>query len=215
MTILGSFASLAIVCAAAIAVARDDGLGYARGGLRSSEAQASVTHPSAQDGKAFTIKSVDHTGFTVASLEASLPFWVDVLGFKHLYTWTFETEPFIEEVVGVPGAAVRLAMVEGPGHRIELLEYTAPNDRQIYKPRSSDVGAVHLAFYVENIDALLARAASAGWLPVGKVQTVASGERQGLRLVYIRGPDGVTIELMQRPKDAQNWRRQQRVGALD
>jgi catechol 2,3-dioxygenase-like lactoylglutathione lyase family enzyme len=150
----------------------------------------------------FRIKSVDHTGFTVSSLEDSLIFWVDVMGFNHLYTWTFETGSLIEEVVGVPGAAMRLAMVEGPGHKIELLEYTSPADRKTHKPRSSDVGSVHLAFYVENIDALLARIAGVGWLPVGNVQTVESGERKGLRLIYVRGPDGVTIEFLQLPEDA-------------
>ena len=82
-----------------------------------------------QSRETFRIKSIDHTGFTVSSLDDSLKFWVDVLGFKHLYTWTFERGPFIEQLVGVPGASMRLAMVEGPGHMIELLEYTSPDDR--------------------------------------------------------------------------------------
>jgi catechol 2,3-dioxygenase-like lactoylglutathione lyase family enzyme len=153
---------------------------------------------------AFRIKSIDHTGFTVSSLEDSLAFWVGVLGFRLMDTQTFENAPFIEQVVGVPGAALRLAMVEGPGHMIELLEYTAPDDRRTYKPRSSDVGSVHLAFYVENIDALVARVASVGWPAVGKIQTVESGERKGLRLIYVRSPDGVTIEFLQRPDDTAN-----------
>lgn len=152
-------------------------------------------------GQAFRIKSIDHTGFTVSSLDESLRFWVDVMGFRHLYTWTFETGPFIEQLVGVPGAAMRLAMVEGPDHSIELLEYTSPPERPTFRPRSSDVGSVHLAFYVENIDALLAHIAGLGWLPVGEVQTVQSGERKGLRLIYVRGPDGVTIEFLQLPED--------------
>ena len=153
-------------------------------------------------GQPFRIKRVDHTGFTVSSLEKSLAFWVDFLGFRHLYTWAFETSPFIEELVGVPGAALRIAMVEGPGHMIELLEYTSPGGRQTYKPRSCDVGSVHLGFYVENMDALLARVAGAGWRPIGNVQTVESGERAGLRLIYLRDPDGITIELLQLPEDA-------------
>jgi len=107
---------------------------------------AGVQSGTAAGAERFCVNRIDHTGFTVSSLEDSLAFWVDALGFKHLYTWTFETAPFIEEMVGVPGAALRLAMVEGPGHRIELLEYTSPNDRQLYKPRSCDVGSVHLAF---------------------------------------------------------------------
>jgi catechol 2,3-dioxygenase-like lactoylglutathione lyase family enzyme len=162
---------------------------------------AAVPSETAVSGKLLGITSIDHTGFTVSSLEDSLAFWVGVLGFRHLYTWTFERGPFIEEIVGVPGAAMRLAMVEGPGHRIELLEYSSPDDRRIYRPRSCDVGSVHVAFCVENIDALVARIASAGWLPVGDPQTVESGDRAGLRLIYVRGPDGVTIELLQLPKD--------------
>ena len=149
--------------------------------------------------EAFSIKSVDHTGFTVSSLDDALAFWVDVLGFEHLYTWSFEAEPFIDQLVGVPGAFVRLAMIEGPNHLIELLEYRSPNGRQIYKPRSCDVGSVHVGFYVENIDALLARTASIGWVPVSEVQTVPSGDREGLRLVYVRSPDGITVEFLQLP----------------
>jgi catechol 2,3-dioxygenase-like lactoylglutathione lyase family enzyme len=151
---------------------------------------------------AVRIKSVDHTGFTVSSLENALAFWVDVLGFTHLYTWTFETDPFIEEMVGVPGAALRLAMVEGPGHMVELLEYFSPVDRQTFRPRSCDVGSVHLGLYVENIDALLSRVAVLGWRTVGKTQTVQSGERKGLRLIYVRDPDGLTLEFLQLPEDA-------------
>jgi catechol 2,3-dioxygenase-like lactoylglutathione lyase family enzyme len=147
----------------------------------------------------FRIEHADHTGFTVSSLEESLAFWVGTLQFRLLYIWTFDKSLFIEQLVGVPDAALRLAMVEGPGHSIELLEYTAPDDRKIYKPRSSDVGSVHLAFYVENIEALVARCTCVGWPSVCEIQTVESGERKGVRLVYIRGPDGVTIEFIQRP----------------
>ena len=149
----------------------------------------------------FCIKSVDHTGITVSSLDEALPFWVDVMGFEHLYTWDFENSPFLEELVGVKGAAARVAMVKGPGHLIELLDYRAPDGRQVLKPRSCDVGSVHVAFYVANIDALVMRLNSKGWNALSEVQTVASGERAGLRLVYVRGLDGVTLEFLQRPDD--------------
>ncbi len=92
-----------------------------------------------------------------------------------------------------------LAMVEGYGHRIELLEYHAPKDRKIIKPRSCDVGSVHIALYVDDMDGALARMAAAGWIQVGEPQTVEGGERAGWRLVYVRGPDGVTLEFLQLP----------------
>jgi catechol 2,3-dioxygenase-like lactoylglutathione lyase family enzyme len=147
-----------------------------------------------------TISTVDHTGITVSSLTEALDFWVEVLGFRHLYTWKFENTPFIENLVGVRGADLALAMVEGYGHRIELLEYQAPADRKVIKPRSCDVGSVHIALYVDDMDVALARVAGAGWIPVSEPQTVVGGERDGLRLVYVRGPDGVTLEFLQRPK---------------
>jgi catechol 2,3-dioxygenase-like lactoylglutathione lyase family enzyme len=145
----------------------------------------------------FTVRKVDHTGITVASLPDSLAFWVGVLGFRHLYTMRFPNDPFIENVVGVPGAALAMAVVEGPGHSIELLEYTAPDDRTVMKPRSCDVGSVHVALTVDDLDALLDRMKQSGWDTAGAPQTVVEGERAGLRLVYVRGPDGVTVELLQ------------------
>ena len=154
--------------------------------------------PSAPGAKSpVAISTVDHTGITVASLEDGLAFWVGALGFRHLYTWKFENTPFIENLVGVPGAALSLAMVEGHGHRVELLEYSAPAYRKAFRPRSCDVGSVHLGLYVDDMDAALARVAAAGWTPVAEPQTVRGGERDGMRLIYVRGPDGVTIEFIQ------------------
>jgi catechol 2,3-dioxygenase-like lactoylglutathione lyase family enzyme len=146
------------------------------------------------------IEGTDHTGITVSSLDEALSFWSGVMGFEHLYTWDFEPSSFLEELVGVKRAAARIAMVRAPGHLIELLEYRSPGDRQVMKPRSCDVGSVHLAFRVENIDALLVRIAEAGWKALSRVQRVEAGERTGLRLVYVRAPDGMTLELLEQPK---------------
>ena len=124
-------------------------------------------------------------------------FCVDVLGFQHLYTWKFENTPFIESLVGVKGAELSLTMVEGHGHNVELLEYRAPADRKIIKPRSCDIGSVHIGLYVDDMDVALARVAEAGWIPVAEPQAVQGGERDGMRLIYVRGPDGMTIEFIQ------------------
>ncbi|SIN75592.1 Catechol 2,3-dioxygenase [Singulisphaera sp. GP187] len=143
------------------------------------------------------ISKVDHTGITVSSLKDALDFWVDVLGFQQRYTWKFENTPFIENLVGVKGAAMSVAMVEGYGHRVELLEYLAPADRKLIRPRSCDIGSVHIGLYVDDLDVALVRVAEAGWMPVAEPQTVQGGERDGMRLIYVRGPDGVTIEFIQ------------------
>jgi catechol 2,3-dioxygenase-like lactoylglutathione lyase family enzyme len=59
------------------------------------------------------------------------------------------------------------------------------------------VGSVHLCLYIDDMDAALARVAQAGWLPVPEPQTVEGGERDGMRLIYLRGADGVTLEFIQ------------------
>ena len=162
-----------------------------------------MTAPDVLDRKApVAISKVDHTGITVSSLKDALGFWVDVLGFQHLYTWKFEKSHFIEKLVGVEGAELSIAMAEGYGHRVELLEYQAPADRKILRPRSCDVGSVHIALYVDDLDAALSRASEAGWTAVAEPQTVEGGERDGMRLIYLRGPDGVTIEFMQNARTA-------------
>lgn len=145
-------------------------------------------------------RRADHTGITVLSLAESLRFWVDVLGFRLVEQTRYENSGFLENVVGVDGADVTLAMVEGPdGHLVELLEYHAPADRSVMKPRSCDVGSVHLAYLVDRLDDLLAKVEAAGWQRLGEPQTVAGGARDGLRIAYVRGPDGVTLEFLQAP----------------
>ena len=146
----------------------------------------------------FKILQADHTGITVRDLEASLAFWQDVLGFRLQYR-ARRTGSFAEEVTGVPEAEIEIAVLLAPGHHIELLQYLAPGDRQHLRPRACDVGSLHIAFHVDDLDAALAHIAAHGWAPVGCPQTIAGGARAGTRVVYIRDPDGTTLELMQPP----------------
>ena len=144
----------------------------------------------------FRIIAADHTGFTVANLERSLAFWEDVLGFE-LSHRAHHTGNLASEVTGVPGAEILLAVLKGYGHKIELLEYLVPSDRKHADVRPCDVGSAHVAFTVDNLDAVLSAIAASGWHTAGKPQTLISGPNAGKRVVYVRDPDGTTIEFMQ------------------
>src|SRR6266513_987416 len=150
----------------------------------------------------FRIIAADHTGITVSNLERSLAFWRDVLGFE-LSHRAHHTGELAEEITGVPGAEISIAVLKAPGHKIELLEYIAPNDRRHVDIRPCDVGSVHVAFTVENLDAVLNAIAASGWRTAGKPQTLRSGPNAGKRVIYVRDPDGTTIELMQ-PRVSKN-----------
>ena len=146
------------------------------------------------------IIGADHTGFTVSNLEHSLQFWRDVLGFE-LSHRPHQTGELASEITGVPGAEISIAVLKGYGHKIELLEYLAPPDREQAKLRPCDVGFVHVALVVDDLDEILKAIAASGWEAAGKPQTLTHGPNAGRRVVYVRDPDGTTIEFMQLPAD--------------
>jgi catechol 2,3-dioxygenase-like lactoylglutathione lyase family enzyme len=146
------------------------------------------------------IVSADHTGITVSNLERSLAFWRDVLGFEFSHTAHQKGER-PEQITGVKGADLKLAVLKTPtGHKIELLEYSAPSDRHKQNDlRPCDLGHVHVALIVDDLDAVLERIASSGWKASGKPQILDHGPNAGKRVVYVHDPDGTTIEFMQMP----------------
>jgi glyoxylase I family protein len=149
---------------------------------------------------AFRILAADHTGITVSDLEHSLAFWRDVLGFE-LSHRAHQTGDLAEQITGVPGAEILIAVVKAPGHKIELLEYRAPADCQHADLRPCDVGSIHVALTVDNLDAVLETIAASGWKAAGKPQTLTTGPNAGKRVIYVRDPDGMTIEFMQPPRE--------------
>jgi len=146
----------------------------------------------------FRILGADHTGITVTNLELSLAFWRDVLGFELSHT-PHQTGELASEITGVAGAEISIAVLKGYGHKIELLEYRAPAERKRIALRPCDVGSVHVAFTVDNLDVILNTIAASGWEAAGKPQTITVGPNTGKRVVYVRDPDGTTIEFMEMP----------------
>jgi glyoxylase I family protein len=147
----------------------------------------------------FRILAADHTGITVSDLERSLAFWRDVIGFE-LSHRAHQKGELAEQITGVADAEILIAVLKAPGHKIELLEYRAPSDRhQQNDRRPCDLGAAHIALTVDNLDDVLDRIAASGWTAAGQPQTLTVGPNAGKRVIYVRDPDGTTIEFMQMP----------------
>jgi catechol 2,3-dioxygenase-like lactoylglutathione lyase family enzyme len=126
-----------------------------------------------------------------------LAFWRDVLGFE-LSHRAHQTGNLAAEITGVAGAEILIAVLKTPtGHKIELLEYLAPADRKHLDPKPCDVGSIHVALTVDDLDAVMTAIAPFGWKAAGQPQTLQSGPNAGKRVVYVRDPDGTTIEFMQ------------------
>jgi catechol 2,3-dioxygenase-like lactoylglutathione lyase family enzyme len=52
---------------------------------------------------------------------------------------------------------------------------------------------------VDDLDTVLNAMAASGWKTAGQPQTLQTGPNAGKRVVYVRDPDGTTIEFMQPP----------------
>lgn len=146
---------------------------------------------------------VEHVGLTVPDMEAATSFFVDVLGAEVL----FEVGPFsseddwMEKHLGVhPRAVIRrlrmLRLAAGPS--VELFEYASPDQDQA-RPRNSDAGGHHLAFYVTDMAAAVGHLKRHGVKILGDPTTLADGASAGLTWVYFLAPWGLQLELVSAP----------------
>jgi catechol 2,3-dioxygenase-like lactoylglutathione lyase family enzyme len=142
-----------------------------------------------------TIQRMDHVGIVVDDLAGATAFFVE-LGLEMQGQGSVDGE-WVDRVVGLEGIQVEYAMMEIPdGHgRLELIKFQSPSgpDGDRHAPANTP-GIRHLAFVVDDIDAVLARLRARGAELVGEV------ERYGdiFRLCYVRGPEGIIVELAER-----------------
>ena len=105
----------------------------------------------------------------------------------------------IEAITGVDGAEVMVAYLRGHGHTMELVEYGAPQEREHVRPRPCDVGFAHVAYEVNDLDAAIANAREHDVIPINLPVTLEQGPNRGFRVVYLRDPDGITFEFIEKP----------------
>ena len=138
---------------------------------------------------------MEHVGIVVDDLAAATEFFVE-LGLKVLGEMPVEGE-WVDRVVGLEGIRVDIAMLETPdGHgRLELVKFHAPPSQGGDRDAQANAqGIRHLAFAVDDIDAVVAGLRARGSELVGEVENY----EDIYRLCYVRGPEGIIIELAER-----------------
>ena len=142
---------------------------------------------------------VYHTGFTVSDIDRSLTFYRDVLGLRLVRRQT-GTAPYVAAVTGFEGVRLEIALLQPAdgGSMLELLQYVShpapPTDRATNRP-----GNGHLCFKVEDLRAACAELRQRGVTLVSEPIEITAGAHAGGWAVYLRDPDGFTIELYQGP----------------
>ena len=142
-----------------------------------------------------TIQRMEHVGVVVDDLAAATEFFIE-LGLELQGEASVEGRS-VDRVLGLDGVRAEIAMLQTPdGHgRIELSTFRAPptegGDR--HAPANT-AGIRHVAFAVEDIDAAVAGLRARGAELVGEVVSYENV----YRLCYVRGPEGIIIELAER-----------------
>ena len=152
-----------------------------------------------------TARSVEHVAFTVPDLDEAVAFFVDVLGADELYRvgpFSDAEGDWMEVQLGVDRrASCEVAHLRlGPNLNLELFTWSTP-DQRTEAPRPSDVGAGHIAFFVDDMAAAADYLASQpGVRVLGEMQTIEEGPSAGYQWLAFEAPWGLALEIMSRPE---------------
>ncbi len=141
------------------------------------------------------LKHFDHLTIVVRDVERAKAFF-RVLGFKEAASVVISGEPFASYmgVADIKAGHITLVLENAsPRTEIQLLHYQQPqplpdpNIRDLHK-----IGMNHICFAVDDVEAEVARLRAAGFKTRNEIMDFHSR-----KLVFIDGPEGVTVELAQ------------------
>lgn len=150
-----------------------------------------------------TVRTLDHVGLSVSDLDRAVAIFVEVLGFEKLYAHVpAATSGETEERQFARHRETRLlgiAMLRLGTLNLELLQFDAPDQRR-EAPRTSDWGGMHLAFYVDDLDAAVAHLRDHDVRVLGEPMDLSGPEAGvGGRFVFAVLMDEIAIELVTYP----------------
>src|SRR5262245_659373 len=156
------------------------------------------------------VQSVGAVAMTVGSMERSIAFYSDVLGFEKISDVDVLGEPY-ERLQAIFGLRMRIVRMRLGGEAIELQEYLTPRGRPIpVDSRSHDRWFQHIAIIVSDMDRAYAR------LRQHHVEHASPAPQRlpdwnvnagGIRAFYFKDPDGHPLEILQFPPGKGDLRR--------
>jgi catechol 2,3-dioxygenase-like lactoylglutathione lyase family enzyme len=141
------------------------------------------------------IQRMEHVGIVVDDLAAAIEFFVE-LGLEPRGKGQVEGR-WVDRIVALDEVRVEFAMLQTPdGHgEIELVKFHSP-PTQTGDPHApaNTPGLRHLAFLVDDIDAVVSGLQARGTELVGELVRYENS----YRLCYVRGPEGIIVELAEK-----------------
>ncbi len=142
-----------------------------------------------------SIQRMEHVGIVVDDLAAATAFFVS-LGLVLLGEGPVEGR-WVDRIVGLEGVRADIAILQTPdGHgRLELTKFHSPSHPGAGQLAPANTpGIRHVAFAVDDIDTVVAGLRARGTELVGELERYENS----YRLCYVRGPEGIIIELAEK-----------------
>lgn len=143
------------------------------------------------------IHRIDHVGIIVNDLPAAKAFFLD-FGLEMLGEGEVEGE-WVERIIGLNDVRETVVMLGIPDGQatLELVKFHTPSDENGIQPSfANTLGIRHIAFAVEDIEAVVAKLKKKGAELFGEIQTYENA----YKLCYVRGPEGIILELAEQIK---------------
>ena len=142
------------------------------------------------------LKSFFHTGFVVRDLETSVGFYEGALGLEVMGRYE-RHGPFAQQLLGFPDAYLKVAFLSmGNGHALELIQYVVPPSAEGQLARN-DLGASHIAFYVEGIEQLYDDLGQKGMQFINPPASLTENGQVVRKALYAQDPDGNWLEFVE------------------
>ncbi|MFV0493115.1 MAG: VOC family protein [Pseudorhodobacter sp.] len=147
-----------------------------------------------------SVLGLHHIGLTVPDMEEAVAFLRDVFGAVTIMECgsVDVDDAFMARRLGVPPgvkiADQRVVQV-GRGGSLELFEYSGVGDKQGLK-HNGEVGAMHVAFEVDDAHAVAARMKAAGVDLLEGPTLIEGGPMDNLIWLYLRAPWGQYFEIV-------------------
>ena len=140
---------------------------------------------------------INHVGIVVTDLSAAKAFFLD-LGLEVLEDLEVKGE-WVERIIGLNDVRETVVMLRTPDGEatLELVKFHTPSDEKgIQQSFANTLGIRHIAFVVEDIEAVVAKLKRKGAGLFGEIQKYENS----WKLCYIRGPEGIILELAEQIK---------------
>ena len=148
------------------------------------------------------ITDLHHTSLFVSSVDKSVDFYINKLGFELVSRSDNWGGSFLDEVCGgVEDLRINIVLIRAGGEIVELIEILnhpeIPND-----VNSQPFGIARIGFEVNEIEKLVAKLKKSGVTFMSDIVTVATKPEEHYsdgKAIKFKDPDGIILEFQQPP----------------